>query len=149
MDASILQLVVTGLSAAGAKPVWDYMSGRTKAKKETEERLWSEIADLKKVITNVNVRLDRAKTRIVELEMQAERERHHWQVQLSELQDQLTDLQANNEALTGELKIATDHIESLREQLREVGQIPRPRPEQPRNPNGTFASPNPPKKGRK
>jgi len=149
MDASILQLVVTGLGAAGAKPVWDYLSGRTAAKRETEERLWAEIADLKKVITNVNIRLDKAKAKISDLELQAERDSHNWERQISDLQDQLSDLQANNEALTGELKIASDHIESLREQLREVGQIPRPRPEQPRNPNGTFASPNQKKGGKK
>lgn len=146
MDLSALQLIVTGLGAASAQPIWDYMSGRTRAKKETEERLWSEIADLKKVVTNLNVRLDRSKSRIADLDLQLERERSNWQRQLAEVQEQLYDVQANNEALTADLKITSDHVETLREQLREVGQIPRPRPDQPRNPNGTFASP---KKGKK
>jgi formate-dependent nitrite reductase cytochrome c552 subunit len=141
MDVSALQLLVTGLGAAGAKPVWDYLSGRTAAKKSSEDRLWAEIADLKKVITNTNVRLDKAKTHIAELEMKAVRDQNNWERQIAEVTDLMSDLQANNDAITADLKITAEHVAALQDQLKALDQVPAPRPEQPRNPNGTFASP--------
>lgn len=149
MDVSALQLVVTGLGAAGAKPIWDYLSGRTAAKRATEERLWAEIADLKKVVTNTNVRLDKAKAHISELKLQAAHDQSNWERQMSEVQDLLVDLQATNDALTAELRITTEHVAALQDQLKALDQVPASRPEQPRNPNGTFASPNQKKGGKK
>lgn len=138
MEITGLQLVGSILGSAGIKPMFDYMSGRTQAKRDTEARLWQEIEDLKKVATATNERLDKAKARIAELHLTNEREKRSWEKRLGDLEDQLADLQANNEALTGELSLTKDHVADLSEQVKQLGGIPRPAPTQPREADGQF-----------
>lgn len=61
-----------------------------------------------------------------------------WEKRLGDLDDQLADVQANNEQLTGELSLTKEHVADLSEQVQQLGGIPRPAPTQPREAGGQF-----------
>lgn len=132
MEINALWTLASGGLAACAKPAFDYLSGRTTRKREAEQQFLERIERLEKANDELRDKLEATR-------LESAERKESLNDQIDALRGDLADLQADRDQLAADLQITADHVATLQEQLKGLGQEPRPRPPTPpRDAGGRF-----------
>ena len=138
MDITALWALGATVAGASIKPVFDHLTGRNAKRREAEQDFLARIKALE----------DRCDSQAASLVLRQE-ERLTLAGQLADVRrdlatqgELLAEVQAELAEVTAAKELLVEHVAALVEQVRSLGAVPA---EQPRKPNGQFASTKKPK----